>query len=137
MFVTDFKRLLRRGNVGTVDIVETVDETRRFLLGGSGVPSFSFSHSKNTCERTFLDGESSAGIFNVFKEDGNRKQNKKLYLQILPGLWVEEWDHARAAVVASSGAELCLFFSSRQEHPAGRWSHRFQNKENCAFFARL
>ena len=48
MLVTDFKGTLRSGNVGVVDFVETLDDTdeiRRFLLGGTGVPSFSFSHS--------------------------------------------------------------------------------------------
>jgi len=48
MLVTDFKGALRIGNVGVDDFVETLDESdeiRRFLLGGTGVSSFSFSHS--------------------------------------------------------------------------------------------
>jgi hypothetical protein len=48
MLVTDFKGMLRSGKVDVVDFVETLDdsdEMRRFLVGGTGVPSFSFSHS--------------------------------------------------------------------------------------------
>ena len=65
MLVTDFKGTLRSGNVGIVDFVETLDdndEIRRFLLGGTGVPSFSFSHS--------------AGYFKVLQKIVNGTENK-------------------------------------------------------------
>ena len=48
MLVTEFKGMLRSGKVDVVDFVETLDdsdEMRRFLVGGTGVPSFSLSHS--------------------------------------------------------------------------------------------
>jgi len=55
MLVTDFRGALGSGNVG-VDDFDDSEEIRRFLLGGIGVSSFSFSHSaRNLMPRTIVN----------------------------------------------------------------------------------